>query len=104
MDFTGRSPFTYTASYNGKRFTKTTSSPTATFSTGEDGVFRLEEFSDFFNYTVRPEVQVAREVRFVAPPTYNLNIPEYSCDHADLNVEISLKGQAPFTVEYPLII
>jgi hypothetical protein len=101
MDFEGKSPFTYHYSFGGQRFSKTASSSRATFSTTESGVFKLEEFSDFFNYTVRPEVHVSREVKFVSPPTFTVNAPAYSCDNAEVDVAISVTGHAPFNVEYP---
>jgi hypothetical protein len=101
MDFVGKPPFTYHYSFAGQRFTKSTATPRATFSTTEPGLFRLDEFSDFFNYTVLPEAQVLRDVKFVTPPTFSLDTPAYSCDNAEVDVTISITGQAPFSVQYP---
>lgn len=97
----GKPPFTYRFSFAGKRHEESTSSPTATFSTTENGLFRLDEFSDFFNYTVKPEVQILREVKFVAPPIYNIHAPAYACDNAAVDVSVNIQGHAPFNVQYP---
>jgi hypothetical protein len=100
IDLSGTPPFTLQYSFEGKQFTDTTSSHAFVFSTSKEGIFQLDELSDFYNYSVRPGL--TKVVKFVSAPRVSISGPEFSCQNAELNVALQLTGSPPFKVEYQL--